>query len=101
MPQIAAGSSVTLTLTDSDSMTIQTRGVATLTAVSGLGVPAGKIGEYSGAQTFGPYAAGQVTIAAGVAECYYEVADASYKGSASARLAADAAGNVTGLVRPD
>jgi hypothetical protein len=75
MTTLANGSSITLTLTDYDSVTVQTRGVATLTAVSGLDIPAGKLGEFTGSRTFGPFAAGQLTIAASVTACQYEVAD--------------------------
>lgn len=75
MPMLTNGSSITLSLTDNDSVTIITQGVAILTAVSGLGIVAGKIGEISGARTLGPYAAGVLTIQATVADCRYEASD--------------------------
>jgi hypothetical protein len=48
MPKLNAGANVTLTLTDWDSVTVATAGVAVLTAVSGLDVPAGKLAELTG-----------------------------------------------------
>lgn len=75
MPTLANNANVTLTLTDYDSVTISTLGVATVTAVSGLGVDAGKIGEFSGSRTLGPFTAGSLSIAASVRPCHYEVAD--------------------------
>lgn len=75
MTTLANGANVTLTLGDYDSVTVTTLGVATLTAVSGLGVPAGKLGDFTGSRTLGPFAAGQLTIAALVTACQYEVAD--------------------------
>jgi len=75
MPSIAAGASVTLTLTDSDSITAQTAGVLTVTAVSGLGIAAGKIAEITGHRVLGPYQAGSITLAVSGRDCYYEVAD--------------------------
>lgn len=75
MTTLANGASVTLTLGDYDSVTVHALGVATLTAVSGLGVPAGKLGDFTGTRTFGPFEAGQLTIAASVRNCQYEVAD--------------------------
>jgi len=75
MPKINAGANVTLTLTDWDSVTVATAGVAVLTAVSGLDVPAGKMAELTGSRTFGPFAPGSLRIDASVVECTYEVAD--------------------------
>jgi len=75
MAILANGSNVTLTLTDYDSVTISTLGVVALAAVSGLGVAAGKIAEFTGARTFGPFTAGSLLIAASVRDCQYEVAD--------------------------
>ena len=75
MPKLNAGANVTVTLSDLDSITIQTAGVVVLTAASGLGIPAGKIAEITGQRTVGPYSAGQINLAASVVECYYEVAD--------------------------
>lgn len=75
MPTLANNDNVTLTLTDYDSVTISTLGVAVVSAVSGLGVAAGKIGEFSGSRTLGPFAAGSLSIAASVRPCHYEVAD--------------------------
>lgn len=75
MAILANGSNVTLNLTDFDSVTISTLGVATVAAVSGLGVAAGKIGEFSGSRTLGPFTAGSLSIAASVRDCLYEVAD--------------------------
>jgi hypothetical protein len=75
MPTLANNANVTLTLTDFDSVTISTLGVATVAAVSGLGVAAGKIAEFSGVRTLGPFAAGSLSIAASVRDCLYEVAD--------------------------
>ena len=75
MPKINAGANVTLTLTDWDSVTVATAGVAVLTAVSGLDVPAGKLAELTGSRTFGPFAPGSLRIDASVVECSYEVAD--------------------------
>lgn len=75
MPKINAGANVTLTLTDWDSVTVATAGVAVLTAVSGLDVPAGKLAELTGSRTFGPFAPGSLRIDASVVDCSYEVAD--------------------------
>jgi hypothetical protein len=75
MPKINAGANVTLTLTDWDSVTVATAGVAVLTVVSGLDVPAGKLAELTGSRTFGPFAPGSLRIDASVVECSYEVAD--------------------------
>ena len=75
MPKLNAGANVTLTLTDWDSVTVATAGVAVLTAVSGLDVPAGKLAELTGSRTFGPFAPGSLRIDASVVECSYEVAD--------------------------
>lgn len=75
MPKINAGANVTLTLTDWDSVTVATAGVAVLTAVSGLDVPAGKLAELTGSRTFGPFASGSLRIDASVVECSYEIAD--------------------------
>ena len=75
MPTLANNANVTLTLTDYDSVTISTLGVATVAAVSGLGVDAGKIGEFSGSRTLGPFTAGSLSITASVRDCLYEVAD--------------------------
>jgi hypothetical protein len=75
MPTLANNANVTLTLTDFDSVTISTLGVAVVSAVSGLGVAAGKIAEFSGVRTLGPFTAGSLSIAASVRDCQYEVAD--------------------------
>jgi lysophospholipase L1-like esterase len=75
MPTLANNDNVTLTLTDYDSVTISTLGVASVSAVSGLGVAAGKIAEFSGSRTLGPFTAGSLSIAASVRPCHYEVAD--------------------------
>jgi len=75
MPTLANNANVTLNLTDFDSVTISTLGVATVSAVSGLGVAAGKIAEFSGVRTLGPFTAGSLSIAASVRDCQYEVAD--------------------------
>lgn len=75
MTTLANNANITLTLGDFDSVTITTQGLAIVTAVSGLGVTAGKLGELTGSRTFGPYAAGQLNIAASVTACQYEVAD--------------------------
>lgn len=75
MPKLNAGANVTLTLTDWDSVTVATAGVAVLTAVSGLDVPAGKLAELTGSRTFGPFAPGSLRIDASVVDCSYEVAD--------------------------
>lgn len=75
MPTLANNANVTLTLTDFDSVTISTLGVVVVSAVSGLGVAAGKIAEFSGSRTLGPFTAGSLSIAASVRPCQYEVAD--------------------------
>lgn len=75
MPTLANNANVTLTLTDFDSVTISTLGVVAVSAVSGLGVAAGKIAEFSGSRTLGPFTAGSLSIAASVRPCQYEVAD--------------------------
>lgn len=75
MATLSSGQSVTLTLTDNDSVTVQTAGVVVVEAVSGLGVTAGKIAEITGSQTFGPYQAGSIKLTASVKDAYYETAD--------------------------
>lgn len=97
MPKINAGANVTLTLSDADSITIQTAGVVTLTAVAGLGISAGKIAEITGSRTIGPYAAGQLNLAAAVAECYYEVADGSRINAGATVISSSAPSNGDGL----
>lgn len=74
------GNSATVTLTDYDSVTVQTRGVVTVEAVSGLGVTAGVIAQLSGSRTFGPYSAGQIKLTASAADVLYDVQDGADNG---------------------
>ncbi|HBI70018.1 MAG TPA: hypothetical protein DDZ22_13705, partial [Massilia sp.] len=69
MPTIAADQTASLTLTDNDSVTISTLGVAIVSNSSG------KIAEFAGTRTLGPFAAGSLTIFASGRDCSYEVAD--------------------------
>ena len=69
MPTIAADQTASLTLTDNDSVTISTLGVAIVSNSSG------KIAEVAGTRTLGPFAAGSLTIFASGRDCSYEVAD--------------------------
>lgn len=75
MPTLAAGSNITLALGDFDSVSVESRGVVSVEAVSGLGLAAGKIAEVQGARTFGPYQAGSIKVTAGERDVYYEIGD--------------------------
>ena len=75
MPQLASGANVTLTLGDTDSVTVTTTGSVLVEAVSGLGVVAGRLVYFSGTRTLGPYSAGTLRLTAEAAECKYEVTD--------------------------
>lgn len=77
------GNSATMTLTDYDSVTVQTRGVVRVEAISGLGVAAGVIAEVSGSRTFGPYSAGQIKLTGSVADVYYDVSDGAQPGASA------------------
>lgn len=93
MPTLAAGASVTLTLTDYDSVVVNSDGgVISVEAVSGLGVSAGKLAEFSGQRTFGPYSAGNIKLTAAVKPCYYEVS-AAERPSAVSRIVVPSAHN--------
>jgi len=69
MPTIAADQTASLTLTDNDSVTVSTLGVVIVSNASG------KIAEFAGTRTLGPFAAGSLTIFASGRDCSYEVAD--------------------------
>jgi hypothetical protein len=97
MTTLANGSNVTLTLGDFDSVTISTQGVAIVTATSGLGVVAGKVAEFTGTRTFGPYTAGQLNIAASVTACQYEVADGVRVSASTTYIGTAAPSNSDGL----
>lgn len=73
MPQLNAGATVTLTLTERDSVSVSARGSLLVEAVSGLGMAAGRIAEMSGSRIFGPYQAGSLRLTAASQECMYEV----------------------------
>lgn len=78
---LTPGNSATMTLTDYDSVTVQTRGVVTIEAISGLGVAAGVIAQISGSRTFGPYSAGQIKLTASAADVLYDVQDGADNGT--------------------
>lgn len=76
MPTLNAGSNVTLSIADNGSVTVQSRSHVLIEAVSGLGRAAGKIEQFDGMRTFGPFSpGGQLKLtASSAAPAQYEVA---------------------------
>ena len=76
MATLAPSSSITLGLTDYDSVTVSCHGPVLIEAVSGLGVAAGKIAEVQGTRQFGPFSpGGSLKLTTYGRSAQYEVAD--------------------------
>lgn len=98
MSTLAANSTVTLALTDYDSVTISCRGPVTVEAVSGLGLTAGKIAEFQGTRTFGPFTtAGSLKLTTQGAAAEYEAANGAAPG-VPAQIVTDPATGAQSLV---
>jgi hypothetical protein len=76
MTTLNASSNVTLTLSDYDSVTVSCLGPVLVEAVSGLGVTAGKISEFQGTRSFGPFLpGGQLKLTTYGRDAQYETAN--------------------------
>lgn len=76
MATLESGANITLSLSEYDSVTISTRGVVLVEAISGLSVAPGKLAEHAGTRTFGPFtAAGSLKLTAQGRAAQYEIAD--------------------------
>ena len=67
------GYSVTISLANQETLSVDTRGSLLVEAVSGLGLTAGVIGTTTVAKTYGPYPAGLIKLTATLADSSYGV----------------------------
>lgn len=86
-----SGYTATVAIANGESLTIESRGGTTVTAVSGLGA-SGLLGTVDGTRTFGPYSAGVISVSAVGGDCSYRVNPTS-----EIRGVTDANGNTIGI----